>query len=387
MNSPFDWVRPDHRLLGTVRRVASLATVTRVGGRAVPRSHTLDLRAWAVRPRSDRVFSTGADSNRRRQRGLTPHGATRFEPPDGSASRRGSPLALLTVAACGGDEPGDRTGTTPSRSRRRRRHRRHRTPRCRCRGINSNPLQPASFGMHVLQIDEDGWPDVPIGVVPDLERRLDLGRARAFARSLELRPPRPARRPGRGSRRPRPARAVPPAGVGSNPARPPGLPGLAVPADVATRHWQTYVRTVVAALRRAASRRTRSGTSRTLPSSTPARHNGSVSSPTSPRRRSGRPTRTRWSCRPGSPRGPRDRQPFFDEYVARDEPRPASTWSGSTSTRTHPIRAGVDGGAGRGVPDRCADDGGFRRQADVEHRDRIRQQTPASSSPATPPRR
>ena len=72
-------------------------------------------------------------------------------------------LALVTLAACAGAEPSaDRrhravsvapTSTASPSSE----------PPLSLSGGTTNRLQPAGFGMHVLQIDEAAWPDVSIG--------------------------------------------------------------------------------------------------------------------------------------------------------------------------------------------------------------------------------
>ena len=89
----------------------------------------------------------------------------------GSSRRRGRlsagiALTLLALAACGGDDPsGGELGHEPVSVAPSSTASPSPDAPLELEGLSSDPLQPASFGMHVLQIEEEAWPDVPIGSV------------------------------------------------------------------------------------------------------------------------------------------------------------------------------------------------------------------------------
>ena len=139
--------------------------------------------------------------------------------------------ALLTVAACGGDEPKRPAPAQPGVD-----------PADvdgvaitgHAVGAVGHEQQPLARGQfrHARPAGRGGrLARCPDGRDPDLERRLDLGRPRAVARGVGLRPPRPASRTGRGPERPGPARAVSPTDVGGHSARPPRVPGVALATE------------------------------------------------------------------------------------------------------------------------------------------------------------
>jgi hypothetical protein len=210
-------------------------------------SHTLDLRNWVVGDVSRMVTTTGT-----RRKPPTDHDSEVTTGMRRTASNRPrrvritglTGVALLGLVACGGGvtgagpdhepvsvAPESTASASPERP-------------LSLSGVASSTLDPAGFGMHVLQIAEEDWPDVPVGSIRVWNGDSTWGALEPSPGSWDF--ARLDQRVAQAESRGAPVLLVlshPPAWAATRPDLQ-GYQGSPSP-PTANATWQTYVRTVV----------------------------------------------------------------------------------------------------------------------------------------------